>query len=387
MGNSLFILLESKDFSNKFFRPLLALEDQKYGLITMQQFMIFFGFIFLVSTIIVLFISEGKIKSHDHEEQLEVNTLDLTSTYKVLWKMLQNKNIRKLMLILFTAKVSLCSRKEISNRALTFWIFDNWKIGYATDSAIYLKLIEYGVPRETLTLLSLPFIPLGLIWPFVLSRYIKGTKSIVFYTQALPFKLLCALVFCTFLYFVPSFKDEKGEFGYSFYSSLVLFYVIGMLMDTACGISCMAFFSNISDESVGGTYMTFLTTITNLGGTYPGTAALFLIQWFSVKICLFPESVVTKATEPGSSYSTTTSFNELRNTSAHNACQSTAKSVECQGAGGKCVTVFDSYYYLSLVFYFIGFIWLLMFRKRIRNLNNTEKASWKIQWKTTIFGS
>jgi PAT family acetyl-CoA transporter-like MFS transporter 1 len=34
------------------------------------------------------------------------------------------------------------------------------------------------------------------------------------------------------------------------------------------GIS--SFFSKISDPSIGGTYMTLLNTISNLGGTWPG---------------------------------------------------------------------------------------------------------------------
>jgi len=47
----------------------------------------------------------------------------------------------------------------------------------------------------------------------------------------------------------------------------------------------MSFFSKISDEALGGTYMTFLTMLTNLGGSYPGTLAMFLTNWSTRKHC------------------------------------------------------------------------------------------------------
>ena len=41
----------------------------------------------------------------------------------------------------------------------------------------------------------------------------------------------------------------------------------------------------ISDKSIGGTYMTLLNTISNIGMAWPGTLALFLIDVMSVKHC------------------------------------------------------------------------------------------------------
>jgi PAT family acetyl-CoA transporter-like MFS transporter 1 len=42
-------------------------------------------------------------------------------------------------------------------------------------------------------------------------------------------------------------------------------------------VSIMAFFARVSDPAVGGTYMTLLNTLTNLGGNWPATLALWLI--------------------------------------------------------------------------------------------------------------
>jgi PAT family acetyl-CoA transporter-like MFS transporter 1 len=42
-------------------------------------------------------------------------------------------------------------------------------------------------------------------------------------------------------------------------------------------VSIMAFFARVSDPAVGGTYMTLLNTLTNLGGNWPATLALWLL--------------------------------------------------------------------------------------------------------------
>ena len=50
-------------------------------------------------------------------------------------------------------------------------------------------------------------------------------------------------------------------------------------------VSIMAFFARISDPAVGGTYMTFLNTLTNLGGNWPATLALWWVDVLTYKKC------------------------------------------------------------------------------------------------------
>ena len=52
---------------------------------------------------------------------------------------------------------------------------------------------------------------------------------------------------------------------------------------TAMFVSIMAFFARISDPAVGGTYMTLLNTLTNLGGNWPATLALWAVDAVTVK--------------------------------------------------------------------------------------------------------
>lgn len=51
-------------------------------------------------------------------------------------------------------------------------------------------------------------------------------------------------------------------------------------------VASMAFFAKVSDPKSGGTYMTLLNTLSNLGGTWPSTVALWLVDVFTWKRCI-----------------------------------------------------------------------------------------------------
>lgn len=48
----------------------------------------------------------------------------------------------------------------------------------------------------------------------------------------------------------------------------------------------MAFNAKVSDPLIGGTYMTLLNTVSNLGGNWPSTVALWLVDPLTVKECV-----------------------------------------------------------------------------------------------------
>ena len=51
-------------------------------------------------------------------------------------------------------------------------------------------------------------------------------------------------------------------------------------------VSIMAFHARISDPRVGGTYLTLLNTLTNLGGNWSQTLALWLVDGLTWTNCL-----------------------------------------------------------------------------------------------------
>ena len=50
-------------------------------------------------------------------------------------------------------------------------------------------------------------------------------------------------------------------------------------------VAIMAFFAKVSDPVIGGTYMTLLNTISNLGGNWPATLMLWFVDPLSTKEC------------------------------------------------------------------------------------------------------
>jgi len=171
-------------------------------------------------------------------------------------------------------------------------------------------MIENGVSKEKLSLISMPLIPLIALWPLIISKYTNSSNPLLFMSKILPVKLIITLLICVFVYYVPNFRLDDGEYPtYFFFICLVTFLVNG-LVDTTLSLSLMSFFSKISDEALGGTYMTFLTTLTNLGGSYPGTVALFLINWLNRKHCSY--------------YDSDAEVSSLATNAINNTCSSTA---------------------------------------------------------------
>lgn len=68
-------------------------------------------------------------------------------------------------------------------------------------------------------------------------------------------------------------------------------------------VAIMAFNAKVSDPLIGGTYMTLLNTVSNLGGNWPSTVALWLVDPLTVKECQGAQGHHTCATAAASEVS------------------------------------------------------------------------------------
>ncbi|XP_058586279.1 acetyl-coenzyme A transporter 1 isoform X3 [Neofelis nebulosa] len=115
-------------------------------------------------------------------------------------------------------------------------------------------------------------------------------------------------------------------------------------------VSIMAFNAKVSDPLIGGTYMTLLNTVSNLGGNWPSTVALWLVDPLTVKECV----------------------------GASNQNCRTPDAVElCKKLGGSCVTALDGYYVESIICVFIGFCWWFFLGPKLKKLQDEGPSSWK----------
>lgn len=165
----------------------------------------------------------------------------------------------------------------------------------ACDAVTSLKLIDAGVPKEKLALLVIPIVPLQIILPLVVSRYTNGPKPMDVYTRAIPYRMVFSTIAVLITYFTPQMIDAaSGHVPLYYYVLLVGNYAIYQIFLYCMFVAVMAFFAKISDPAVGGTYMTLLNTVCNLGGNWPNTVVLWMVDALSWKECLHPDKAQEK---------------------------------------------------------------------------------------------
>lgn len=326
MGNVVFLALSSADFSNKYLRTQ-PLDD---GVVTFSGFFYFWGIVFLVTTTLVGLFKREKSEIELHGEESVEGIVD---GYKTLMKILRCPSILRLMVILLTFKVGFS----------------------AADSVTGLKLIEAGVPKENLALLAIPMVPIQILLPLYISRFTAGPRPLDVFLKAFPYRLFMGMVFMMCVWWANVVRGPGQEsFPTHFYVTILLLYAVHQVALYCMFVAIMAFHARISDPRVGGTYLTLLNTLTNLGGNWCQTLALWLVDGLTWTNCL-------GATIPG----------------LH--CSSKTNAKDCTNAGGICQTWIDGYYVESIVCVVIGILWLRWKGQQTRSLQDLPESVWKYQ--------
>jgi hypothetical protein len=98
-------------------------------------------------------------------------------------------------------------------------------------------------------------------------------------------RLIFSLIVMTFIIYTPHFKDANEEYPLGYFVLCLFLFSLSSIIELTMFISSLSFNAKVSDELIGGTYMTLLATLGNLGGAYPSTLSLYLVDFFSVKYC------------------------------------------------------------------------------------------------------
>lgn len=327
----LFMALESPSFCNSYLRSI----PQDEGLVTLSGFLYFWGWVFVFTTTIVAVMKrEREYHDPDHEN---VPDGDIKTAYSLLLQIMKLKPIRTLVLILLTCKIGFS----------------------ATDSVMSLKLVETGIPKEQLGLMAVPLIPLQIALPLVISKYTTGPRPLDIFLKAIPYRLMFGFVAAFLVWITPTFvPNPAAGLPFTYYILLLVCYAVHQICLYSMFVSVMAFFARVSDPLVGGTYMTLLNTVTNLGGNWPATLSLWLVDPLTWKQCIGG----TDASD--------------------NTCSNTVEQELCTHSGGKCTTWLDGYYIETFICAAIGFAWLSWGNKKIRNIQSLDDSVWKISRRT-----
>ncbi|XP_036392212.1 acetyl-coenzyme A transporter 1 [Megalops cyprinoides] len=322
LGNVLFLALESADFCNKYLR----FEPKATGIVTLSDFLFFWGIVFLISTTLVAVLKRENFKQESKKKSRE-ETQGVMDTYRLLFSIVKMPTVFTFCSLLLTAKIGFS----------------------AADAVTGLKLVEAGVPKEQLALLAVPMVPLQILLPLIISKYTAGPRPLDIFYKAFPFRLLIGLGYALLVWWTPSVRQEGG-FPLYYYVVVLLSYAVHQVALYSMYVATMAFHAKVSDPVIGGTYMTLLNTVTNLGGNWPSTLALWLVDPLTVKEC---------------------------QGAAGQNCGSPEEAGLCSQQGGTCVTSLDGYYVESVVCVLIGFGWWYWLGKRMKRLQDESPSAWQ----------
>lgn len=167
------------------------------------------------------------------------------------------------------------------------------KFAYAVcDNVMKLKLLEAGIPKDNLLILiMLSMVPTEIILPLIVTKYTTGPQPTETYIKFIPFRIIFSVCAVLIVWYTPSMISE----GEAPYILLIILFTYNILYDTCTNsmyLGMTAFFAKVSDPRVGGTYMTLWNTVDTLGGTWPATMSLWMIDLLTWKEC----GLVTNAT-------------------------------------------------------------------------------------------
>jgi len=279
------------------FTGYMMLEQMK--VVTLAVFMFALGVIFIVITLLVaLFKTETPVPPEDEPE-------DIVTSYRHMVSILKLRPVQILITILAT-----------------------WKMAFPiTDAVAPLKFQEYGIPKEHLAYLTSLIMPIYILVPVIATKWTTGTTPLNIAMAVYPCKVALVAITATLAYLTPSSLEP---FPWAYYGALLVFGVVGAVVSELVFTAQMAFFARVSDPAYGGTYMTLLNTLANLGGKWPPTVTFYLVDAFT-----------------------------------------------CKGAA--CAMQTDGFYVISVFCTFIGLVWYAVGSPYVHRIQQQKLEDWKIR--------
>ncbi|KAL8273109.1 hypothetical protein Esti_003030 [Eimeria stiedai] len=368
-----FLALNDPHFSSKFLGK--TLENGK-GVVDLPTFIAFWGWVFVVTTtVVLLFFKEGEQGSArevhgslhveastyagpisgseelhffsddvllqttsnsqtpvdertSHEKHGSCEPQGVVESYKLLWKLLYLPPVRSLLLILLSCRVGFA----------------------AVDAATQLKIIERGVPKEELAFLAPLLVPFAIVCPFLVSKWITGAAPLRLFMYGYAFRLVVCCVWAGAVAATPVFYGSRGSTA--FFGVLFLVTTLYNVCSDLMFVSMMAFFARVSDPRIGGSYMTFLNTVANVGSQWPRALSLWLMDSFAIRDCTGVDSAVH----------------------GRHVCVCAAVSPP----GAKCPVVLDGYFVQVAACVLLGVCWSALCWPRLQRLQQLPLRCWRV---------
>lgn len=333
LSHTVFLALQAPEFPNTWFRKI----PQDYGLITLGGYMAFWGYAYLVVTLgLAILKKEEKTKERD----------SIKEVYASMWAVLKLKNI-----------ITICIIHLIA------------KIGFVTnDSVTSLKLLDKGFGQANMALVVLIDFPFEIGLGYYAGQWSTKYTPLRLWTWAFVARLAAAVFAQAVVMIYPTAVDEAVPLWYLL--TVITEHVYSTFMNTVMFVAVSAFHARVADPAIGGTYMTLLATVSNLGGTFPKYFVLKLVDVFTSATCQPPSAVeIAKLTLAEGKTPITTAF----------SCALEADKQICLEEGGNCVMHRDGYYITNILFVIVGAIlfWTYIEKKALA-LQALPLRAWRV---------
>jgi PAT family acetyl-CoA transporter-like MFS transporter 1 len=289
--------------------------------------------------------------------------MDILGSYQNLWKILKLKNIHYLIAFYLTAS-----------------------IGSAAGSLATLKLVEKGVPKEQVAFFSIPLIPIKLLSPIIISKFTVGNNSMGVWMYAYPVGLLFGLVYPIIIFWTPGFAQSDGQLPYSYYILLFFIFAAQLLPGYTKFVAGMAFSAKVSDPAIGGTYMTLINTVSNVGSMWTTSVSLWLVDYVAIPLgndCLgngwdkyFHDMRKLNGSGKGAHVLNKT-FYSLEGSSTIRY-EDVVNLNSSMGGVPTCSNIIDGYYVECAVCIVLGLLWMAWGRPTILRLQRMPLKSWRV---------
>jgi len=222
-------------------------------------------------------------------------------------------------------------------------------------------MIELGVHKDKVGLMNVPLQFVQILTPLLIFKKIDLNRPFDLFLKIYPIRLLITLVLAMWIFITPYFRDLNNEYSLTYFVLYIILNSSYSFVFALMGLTKSTFFTRISDEKIGSTYMTLLNTVSNFGISF-----FFFLFPKSLKNC----NKVIVPTHP-----------KLELLIEQNVCSTETEAKICREIGGDCITTFDAFYLLALLCVLIGTLWLSIFKQTLLNLQSLPKSCWRVRFK------
>lgn len=296
----------------------------------------------------------------------------LTSSYSSFASLLRLPSVLTLALLLVSGKVG-------------------WQ---AVDRGSTLVMQGRGWPKETLASVDAVSSILQLVLQGgVLSRWSAGARPLSLYRALYPARIGGCLALLACVYLLPTRDLSSSGAGAAATgsvppASLLAYFLLSNVYSTVSSLqfmACMAYFSRLAAGTLAlaGTMVTLCNTLSNLGSSLPGPAALWLVGWATVKGCVQAGGGAGAGGAGGGWLLWPGSANGLT------PCGTAELDAACaaKGEGYACVTVQDGFLLASLLGLAYSAAWWGCTGAVVAALQGAPPQAWRPSKRTAAAGA